>query len=89
MDFDPKLAAILGKAQAAASLREVLSGFLDGLQERVIQRAVSSLREGTLTPENAKSFWVELSAYRSVDLELKQRVEAGRRVDTKAQELQS
>ena len=89
MEFDPRLAAILGKAQAAASLLEVLSGFLDGLQGRAVHRAVSGVRDGTLTPEDAKALWIEFTAYQNVELELKHRVEAGRRVETRGQELQS
>ena len=89
MEFDPKLAAILGRASSAATLLEVLSGFLDGLQGRTIHRAVSGVRDGSLTPEDAKALWIEFAAYQNVELELKHRVEAGRRVESRQQELQS
>ena len=73
--------AILASAQAAEHLLAAMSDMIGALQARVDARGVQAIKDGTMDDALARGLWFQKAAYAGIIMELRQRVEKGRRVE--------
>lgn len=60
----------LRKAQSIAQVLPDLDDTIKHLQQVTIRRATEEVRAGTLTPERAMSYWMEMHSYQRLNANL-------------------